>query len=229
MSVMSALFPKAPIDLGSRVHALPADGSVPGMLGWRWIPTPGHSPGHVSYVRDVDRTLVAGDAFVTTKQESFVAALTQREEMHGPPMYFTPDWESARESLRHLASYAPTVAITGHGPPMRGERLRRALEQLAAHFDEWARPAHGRYRDRPAITSANGVVDLPPPVVSGRTLAYTGLAIGVVVGLAYAKRRRDDARSVADDVSLTLGADLAAADGGYDASAAMPPHTVELR
>jgi glyoxylase-like metal-dependent hydrolase (beta-lactamase superfamily II) len=230
MSVMSVLFPKGPIDLGSRVRSLPADGSVPGMPGWRWIPTPGHSPGHVSYVRDTDRTLVAGDAFVTTKQESLVAALTQRQELHGPPMYFTPDWESARESLRHLAAYAPAVAITGHGPPMRGERLRVELEQLASHFDEWVRPAHGRYRDRPAITNVNGVVDLPPPVVSGRALAVTGLAIGAAVGLAYVMRRRDDARAAAsDDVSLTLGAELAAADGGYDGSAVTPAPTIELR
>jgi glyoxylase-like metal-dependent hydrolase (beta-lactamase superfamily II) len=63
---------------------------VPGAPGWRWIPTPGHSPGHISLLRDSDRTIVAGDAFTTTKQESLVAALTQRAEIHGPPMYFTP-------------------------------------------------------------------------------------------------------------------------------------------
>jgi glyoxylase-like metal-dependent hydrolase (beta-lactamase superfamily II) len=233
MSVISILFPTKPINLGSRVHALPADGSVPGMPGWRWIPTPGHSPGHVSVVRDADRTLIAGDAFVTTKQESLVAALTQRPEFHGPPMYFTPDWDAARQSLRHLAEYEPTAAITGHGPAARGERLRMELHQLATHFDEWARPAHGRYRDRPAITNADGVVNVPPPVVSGRTVALTGLALGAAVGFAYAMRQRDgrvaDRALPPDDVSLALGTDLALADGGYDASAVAAPVTVELR
>jgi glyoxylase-like metal-dependent hydrolase (beta-lactamase superfamily II) len=104
MSLMSVLYPKRPIDLGNRVHALPADGSVPGAPQWRWLFTPGHAPGHVSLVRDSDRTLVAGDAFVTTKQESLTAALTQRPEMHGPPMYFTPDWGKARESVQALAN-----------------------------------------------------------------------------------------------------------------------------
>ena len=33
-----------------------------------------------------------GDAFVTTRQESAVAALTKPQEVHGPPAYFTPDW-----------------------------------------------------------------------------------------------------------------------------------------
>jgi glyoxylase-like metal-dependent hydrolase (beta-lactamase superfamily II) len=225
MSVISVLLPRGPIDLGSRVHVLPADGSVPGMPGWRWIPTPGHSPGHVSFVRDADRTLIAGDAFVTTKQESLIAALTQRPELHGPPMYFTADWDASRESVRHLADYAPAAAVTGHGPPMRGERLQSQLRELASQFDQRARPAHGRYRDRPAITDASGVVDVPPPVVSARTMVVTGLAIGAAVGLAVALSRRDDSRnlpvlSTADDVSLTRGAELAAADGGFDASVA---------
>jgi hypothetical protein len=148
-------------------------------------------------------------------------------------MYGTPDWDAARQSLRHLADYAPNVAITGHGPPARGERLRMELSQLAAHFDEWARPAHGRYRDRPAITNADGVVDVPPPIVSGRTVAIAGLAIGVAVGFAYAMRQRDhrlaDRAPTADDVSLRLSSDLALADGGYDASAVAAPTTIELR
>ena len=126
---VGALSSKRPIDLGRHVHELPADGSVPGAPGWRWIPTPGHSPGHVSLVRDSDRTVVAGDAFTTTKQESLVAALTQRAEIHGPPMYFTPDWDVARASVKHLAEYAPSAAITGHGPPLRGERLQDGLRQ----------------------------------------------------------------------------------------------------
>ena len=223
MSVMSVLYPKRPIDLGARVHALPADGSVPGAPGWRWLFTPGHAPGHVSLVRDRDRTMVAGDAFVTTKQESLTAALTQRPEMHGPPMYFTPDWGKARESVRELANYAPTTAVTGHGPPMRGERLQQELRRLALNFDQRARPAHGRYRDRPAVTDERGVVELPPAVVSGRTVALTGIAVGAAVGLAVALGRRGTRPPFADRPlpdGVALGTDLAAADGGYDAGAA---------
>ena len=240
MAALSFTFPKSPIDLGDRVHALPADGSVAGMPGWRWIPTPGHAPGHVSFVRDSDRTVIAGDAFTTTKQESLLAALTQRPEMHGPPMYFTPDWDASRRSVQHLADYSPTAAITGHGPPMRGSRLQEQLHQLAQHFDERARPAHGRYRDRAAITNRDGVVDVPPPVVSARTLAIAGVALGAlgalgaVVALAVSRRRhastalvRADAPQPAlgsyegdevGDVTLREGRRLAIADGGYDVS-----------
>jgi len=239
MPWLSLLFPRKPIDLGLRVHALPEDGSVPGLRGWRWIPTPGHSPGHVSFVRDADRTLIAGDAFVTTKQESLVAVMTQRPEVHGPPMYFTPDWGAARRSVRHLADYAPAAAVTGHGPPMRGERLQSALRQLASHFDELARPAHGRYRDRPAITDERGVIDVPPPEVSARTLAISGLALATTVGVVIALRRRGASGALpqpVDDVSLAESEVLAAADGGYDSaatvttlSASATPSVVDLR
>lgn len=248
MSAMSFLYPRGPIDLGSSVRALPADGSVPGMPGWRWIPTPGHSPGHVSLVRDVDRTLIAGDAFTTTKQESVVAVFTQRQEMHGPPMYFTPDWGAARTSLRHLADYAPTAAITGHGPPMRSAQLQSELRRLASHFEKWARPNHGRYHDRPAITDAEGVVQLPPPVVSGRALAITGLAVGAAIGLAVVARQRRASRDaggvrtladrvpdreqpiqVTEELLLERSSELSALDGGYDVTAPAAPSTTVLR
>ena len=60
---LSPLFPRSGPRLEeSRVRPLPADGSVPGMPGWRWLHTPGHAPGHVSLFRASDRTLIAGDA-----------------------------------------------------------------------------------------------------------------------------------------------------------------------
>jgi glyoxylase-like metal-dependent hydrolase (beta-lactamase superfamily II) len=225
ISVMSALFPRRPIDLGRHAHELPPDGSVPGAPGWRWIPTPGHSPGHISLVRDSDRAVVAGDAFTTTKQESLVAALMQRAEIHGPPMYFTPDWDMARASVKHLAEYAPSAAITGHGPPLRGERLQEGLRNLSSHFDVWARPARGRYRDHPAITDGSGVVELPPPAVSPATVVLAGLALGAAIAVARGIGRDDDERrhteelerlkAMSDETSVAMGgeASVGAADG----------------
>ena len=49
---MSIIFPHEAINLGSHVQPLRQDGTVPEMPGWRWIHTPGHSPGHVSLLRD---------------------------------------------------------------------------------------------------------------------------------------------------------------------------------
>lgn len=148
MALLSFAYPNKPIDLGPRVKPLPEDGSVPGMPGWRWLHTPGHTDGHVSLFRDADRCLIAGDAFVTTEQESLYAVMTQKLEINGPPAYFTPDWASARRSVEALAALDPEIAATGHGTPMRGEPLRQGLATLARDFDRLAVPAHGRYVQR---------------------------------------------------------------------------------
>lgn len=148
MAEAAPLYPHRGIDLGSAVHPLPADGTVPGAEGWRWIHTPGHSPGHVSLFRDSDRTLIAGDAFITVKQESALAVMKQEREIHGPPMYFTPDWDAARVSVEKLAGLEPLAAITGHGAPMHGEELRERLGVLSDRFVEMAVPQQGKYVDR---------------------------------------------------------------------------------
>jgi glyoxylase-like metal-dependent hydrolase (beta-lactamase superfamily II) len=145
MALLSPLYPRGPVNVGTHLQTLPTDGSVPGMPGWRWLPTPGHTPGHVSLWRESDRTIVAGDAFITTAQESAYAALTQAPAMHGPPMYFTPDWVSARASVEQLAALDPELVVTGHGRAMRGAEMRQALHTLARDFDRIAVPEHGRY------------------------------------------------------------------------------------
>jgi glyoxylase-like metal-dependent hydrolase (beta-lactamase superfamily II) len=162
MAMTSPLFPAGPFDVGRRLRLLPEDHSVPHMNGWRWIHTPGHTPGHVSFWREDDRSLIVGDAFVTTRQESVYAAILQKPEMHGPPMYYTPDWDSARESVRALATLEPELVVSGHGRALKGPEMRRALHTLARDFDEVARPKHGRYSSEPAHADAGGTTYVPP-------------------------------------------------------------------
>jgi glyoxylase-like metal-dependent hydrolase (beta-lactamase superfamily II) len=152
MALLSPFYSRGPIDLGTRVRALPQDRSVPKVDGWIWIATPGHTPGHVSFFREEDRALIAGDAFSTTKAESAMAVLTQRVELHGPPAYFTPDWDAARDSVMRLAELRPRVMAAGHGLPMIGDRATEELAELAINFDRRARPHHGRYVHRPATS-----------------------------------------------------------------------------
>lgn len=147
---LSPLFPTSPVDVSDRLRALPEDGSVPPLPGWRWVHTPGHSPGHVSLWREADRALIVGDAFVTTAQESVYATLTQEPEMHGPPMYLTTEWDKARASVETLAKLEPDLVLPGHGRPMRGDAMRRALHDLAARFETVAVPDGGRYVETPA-------------------------------------------------------------------------------
>jgi glyoxylase-like metal-dependent hydrolase (beta-lactamase superfamily II) len=146
----SFLLPSGPVDVNRWLRALPDDGSVPFMPGWQWIHTPGHSAGHVSLWRESDRTIVAGDAFITTNQDSAYSALTQKPELHGPPTYFTADWSDAAQSVQTLNALQPEVAVTGHGLPMRGSAFRAALDRLAREFDRVAVPEHGKYVEHPA-------------------------------------------------------------------------------
>lgn len=145
MALFSFAYPNKANDFGQRVRRLPADGSVPHMPGWRWIHTPGHTEGHVSLFRDDDRVLIAGDAFVTTQQESLYEVVQQKKGVHGPPAYFTPDWNAARASVERLGGLHPRIAATGHGTPMSGQDLVDGLADLVNHFDEIAVPERGRY------------------------------------------------------------------------------------
>ena len=147
MSLLSPLYPRGPVDLRPRLVELGTDGQpAPMMPGWAVVETPGHTPGHVSFWREEDRVLIPGDAFCTTKPESFFeAALTQSPEVHGPPAYFTSDWNSAGASVRKLARLEPAMVAPGHGKPMAGTGLAKAIEELAARFGEVAVPENVKH------------------------------------------------------------------------------------
>lgn len=122
---------------------------MPELPGWRWLHTPGHSVSHVSLWREVDRSLVAGDAFITVAGESAYATATQAPELHGPPKHFTHDWQAVERSVRLLAGLEPKRVVTGHGRAMHGPVMRAALHKLADNFARLAVPPEGRYVDDP--------------------------------------------------------------------------------
>jgi glyoxylase-like metal-dependent hydrolase (beta-lactamase superfamily II) len=191
LSAMSWMYPKGPINIGRHLSILPADGTIPCLPEWRYIHTPGHAPGHISLFRDRDRILLAGDAIVTTKQESVISVMMQSKKLCGPPKYFTYNWVSAEESVMKLAALNPEVVATGHGQPMKGEEMRKALHSLANNFEKQAIPSCGRYVDDPAYVSSNGVEAVPPPVAPvGLLLKIAGLAAAVAITWWVVKQRR---------------------------------------
>jgi glyoxylase-like metal-dependent hydrolase (beta-lactamase superfamily II) len=172
-SLLSPLYSRGPSDFGTLVHALPENGEVPWLKEWRWMATPGHTRGHVSFVRDEDRVIVAGDAVVTTRQESTIDVMTQREVVSRPPAYFTPDWETAGRSVRAIAAWEPELLATGHGRPMRGPEMRRQLHDLADHFED----------EIPAVRES-------PAIVAPALLAAMGVGAAVGVGLIVRSARQ---------------------------------------
>ena len=140
MSLLSPLYPKGPMNLAGRLEELQA-GTSAVLPGWEVLHTPGHTPGHCSLYHAGDRTLLVGDAFCTTKPESFFeAALAQQPELHGPPSYFTSDWAAAQRSVERLASFDLAVVAPGHGKPITGPHLRAEVRELAQRFHDVAVP-----------------------------------------------------------------------------------------
>jgi glyoxylase-like metal-dependent hydrolase (beta-lactamase superfamily II) len=142
---ISPMFPNVGIHLGNHVNPLPDNGELPYLSEWKWIHTPGHSDGHISLFREKDRTLIAGDAFITVKQDSLSKVLVQKREVNGPPRYLTTDWQLAKKSVEKLAALHPRVAVTGHGLPMEGEELEQGLTKLINEFETIAIPDYGKF------------------------------------------------------------------------------------
>jgi glyoxylase-like metal-dependent hydrolase (beta-lactamase superfamily II) len=142
---ISPMFPNVGIHLGNHVKPLPDNGELPYLSEWKWIHTPGHSDGHISLFREKDRTLIAGDAFITVKQDSLSKVLVQKREVNGPPRYLTTDWQLAKKSVEKLAALHPRVAVTGHGLPMEGEELEQGLTKLINEFETIAIPDYGKF------------------------------------------------------------------------------------
>jgi glyoxylase-like metal-dependent hydrolase (beta-lactamase superfamily II) len=89
--------------------------------GFVVLDVPGHSPGHVAFWRERDRTLIAGDVFFN------MSLLTTAPGLREPPDLFTYDIPQNRASERRLADLDPSVVAFGHGPVLREPGALRAF------------------------------------------------------------------------------------------------------
>jgi glyoxylase-like metal-dependent hydrolase (beta-lactamase superfamily II) len=191
---MARLFPHGGYNFGDQVQPLAEDGNIPGVPNWRWIHTPGHTPGHVSLFRETDNVLLAGDALTTMNLDSWISQLTRKRELHRPPAPFTPDWETARQSVEALAGLEPSVIAAGHGLPMAGRDVAGDLRSFAGRFTF---PSTGRYVGRSARADEEGVREVPPPVpdpfpkrlAAGATMAVAAGAVGIALARRRGRRR----------------------------------------
>ncbi len=186
MAMLSRVFSMNLLDLGDRLLPLPESGGVPGLPDWEWHPTPGHSPGHVSYFRPEDGTLLAGDAFTTINLDSLLSLVTKKPEISLPATPFTCDWVAAEKSVRLLAALNPFSVGCGHGRPLVGPNVAADLNRFAEGFTP---PTHGRYVGRPARTDENGIVSLPPPAPDPFPIQAIVAVFAVAVTITLVGRR----------------------------------------
>jgi hydroxyacylglutathione hydrolase len=83
------------------------------VAGFVVLDTPGHSPGHVSFWRESDRTLICGDVFWGYNP------FLMRGGPRRPPKLVNPDDALNQASARRLAELRPALTCFGHGPPVR--------------------------------------------------------------------------------------------------------------
>ncbi len=186
ISFLSRFFPSSGYDFGARVRELPSDGSIPGVSDWRWIHTPGHTAGHVSLFREIDGTLLAGDALTTMDLDSWGSQVTREQEFCRPPTPLTPDWDAAEASIAELARLAPRTVGAGHGTPIH----TGAAPGMAALAASVRRPPKARYSRQPALADATGIVSVPPPVADPLPVRFALGALGALALAVVLRRKR---------------------------------------
>ncbi|MDQ2936130.1 MAG: MBL fold metallo-hydrolase [Acidobacteriota bacterium] len=98
----------------------------------RIVHTPGHTPGSCSFVREADRTIIAGDCVLKR--------ITPNPVLSPDPIDSSKRFASLAEylvSLARLRSFAPTLVHGGHGEPVHDfeelfNRYFRALRERQA-------------------------------------------------------------------------------------------------
>jgi len=189
-SAVSRLMPSKTINLGDRFTAFEDAPVPPGMDDWELLRTPGHTPGHVSFLRRSDGVLLVGDAFTTMDLETFTGTVTKRRQISRPPLYATTDWAQAGASIRLLADLNPRVVAAGHGKPMR--EAGGELREFARNFQP---PSHGRYVPEPAEADEHGILYLPPKPADPVPAIAASVAAGVLVGAAAVAVARHRSRA----------------------------------
>jgi hydroxyacylglutathione hydrolase len=90
------------------------------------IETPGHTAGHISFWREVDRVLIAGDVLCNIKIGNGWSMLRE------PEPFFSLDPAQNRRSAQRLLSLEPKLICFGHGPPLRDpEKLAGFIDRLS--------------------------------------------------------------------------------------------------
>lgn len=185
---LSRMMPRRGVNLSGYCELLDVSGQIPGRPDWKWLATPGHSPGHVSLFRWADQTVIAGDALATMNMETLSGVVSKKRLLARAGAPFNYDWDATAQSVRALAELNPNVLTAGHGLPMAGPRLALDLHDFAERFPI---PRSGRYANRPAKIGDHGIVSLPPKPFDPLLGAVLVLSVAALGAYCATRIRRD--------------------------------------
>jgi glyoxylase-like metal-dependent hydrolase (beta-lactamase superfamily II) len=90
------------------------------------VPTPGHTPGHVSFLDTRDRTIIVGDTFT-----SIGGVAVSNHFYLRFPLAAMATWDKGKdlESAKKLRELEPATLVVGHGGPVRnpGPAMDKAI------------------------------------------------------------------------------------------------------
>ena len=149
------------------------------------IPTPGHTPGHVSFLDTRDRTVIVGDTLTSIGG----LAVSRTTYYWRFPLAAMATWDKGKdvESAKKIRALDPAMLVVGHGGPVRapaagarqGDRARRRVSAYTftkVHHD-------GRDDDVAVEEPLEIRVDGVPLVVTMRTPGHDEeLALGFLYG-----------------------------------------------
>ena len=92
------------------------------------VPTPGHTPGHVSFLDTRDRAIIVGDTYTS------IGGLAVSNHLYWRmPLAAMATWDKGKdlESARRLRELDPSVIVVGHGGPVRapGAAMDKAIKR----------------------------------------------------------------------------------------------------
>jgi glyoxylase-like metal-dependent hydrolase (beta-lactamase superfamily II) len=91
------------------------------------VATPGHTPGHVSFLDTRDRTVIVGDVFTSIGGLQVTNHFFLRF-----PLAYMATWDKAKdlESAKAIRDLNPSVLVVGHGGPIHdpGTRIDKAIQ-----------------------------------------------------------------------------------------------------
>jgi len=168
-------------DLRPLVQAFPTE-LLP---GWAWVALPGHTHGSVGFWNEGTRILLAGDALMTLRLNTWKPA----SGLAWPPNPFTTDWFAVRKSARQIAAWLPQYLGCGHGKPLEGDWFHAHLNDFV---EEMPTPRNGRYNGQPVRLDAERRPMVPPLPKERSTGLVKAVALGAVAlgGLYWLSRKR---------------------------------------